>query len=152
MQLDAPALSAILGRSLEAGDYADAFYERRVARSFRLQDGRIHEAAVALTAGVGVRVISGERAGYAHTGDLSPESLRTTARVAALIAKDRNTGSGSAPIASASGAQGNYYGPLEARTLRSDSATYVDLLLWADAAARAFDSRIVSVNATIADE
>ncbi len=152
MQLDAPALCAILGRSLGAGDYADAFYERRVTRSFRLQDGRIHEAGIALNAGVGVRVISGERAGYAHTGDLSPESLRNTARVAALIAKDRNSGNGSTPLASASGAQGNYYGPLEARTLRADSASYVGLLERADRAARAFDSRILSVNATISDE
>ena len=152
MQLDAPALSAILGRSLSAGDYADAFYERRVSRSFRLQDGRIHEAGVSLTSGVGVRVISGERAGYAHTGDLSPDSLRNTARVAALIAKDRNAGTATAPISGDAGARGDYYGPLEARRLRAVSSTYVELLERADAAARAFDPRIVAVNATISDE
>jgi TldD protein len=152
MKLDAPALSSILGRSLGAGDYADAFYERRVSRSFRLQDGRIHEAGISLTVGVGVRVISGERAGYAYTDDLSPESLQRTAQVAALIAKDRNAGVAGTAIDGAVGARGDYYGPLEARALRSEPASYVDLLSRADAAARAFDPRIKSVNASIVDE
>jgi TldD protein len=152
MQLDAPALSSILRRSLAVGDYADAFYERRVSRSFRLQDGHIHEAGMSLTAGVGVRVISGQRSGYAHTDDLSPDSLRTTARVAALIARDRNSGEGSAALGGTAGTRDDCYGPLEARALRADSANYVDLLLRADVAARAFDPRIVAVNATLADE
>jgi TldD protein len=152
MQLDAPALSSILRQSLAAGGYADAFYERRVARSFRLQDGHIHEAGISLTAGVGVRVISGQRSGYAHTDDLSPDSLRNTARVAALIARDHNSGEGSAALGGAVGTRDDCYGPLEARALRAGSATYVDLLLRADVAARAFDPRIVAVNATLADE
>jgi TldD protein len=152
MQLDAAALSSILRQSLAAGDYADAFYERRVSRSFRLQDGHIHEAGISLTAGVGVRVISGQRSGYAHTDDLSPDSLRNTARVAGLIARDRNTGEGSVALAATGGTREDCYGPLEARTLRTGSATYVDLLQRADAAARAFDPRIVAVNATLADE
>ena len=152
MQLDGPALARILAGSLGAGDYADAFYERRVSRSFRLQDGRIHEAGLAFTAGVGIRVISGQRSGYAHTDDLSPDSLRSTAKVAALIARDRNSGEGSAALASRRGGRDECYGPLTARTLRSESATYVDLLRRADAAARAFDPRVTAVNATISDE
>ena len=36
--------------------------------------------------GVGVRVISGERTGYAYSDDLSPEKIRKAARVAAYIA------------------------------------------------------------------
>ena len=37
--------------------------------------------------GVGVRVLAGERTGYAYSDDLSPEKIRKAARVAALIAK-----------------------------------------------------------------
>jgi len=60
--LDAALLERVLTRALGAGDYADAFYERRVTRTFRLQDGRIHEAGIALSCGVGIRVLAGERA------------------------------------------------------------------------------------------
>ena len=37
--------------------------------------------------GVGVRVISGERTGYAYSDDLAPEKIKKAARVAAHIAK-----------------------------------------------------------------
>jgi predicted Zn-dependent protease len=61
MQPDAATFERVLTLALGAGDFADAFYERRVTRSFRLQDGRIHEAGIAVSCGVGIRVISGER-------------------------------------------------------------------------------------------
>jgi TldD protein len=71
MHPDATVFERVLTRALGSGDYADAFYERRVTRSFRLQDGRIHEAAISVSCGVGIRVVSGERAGYAYSDDLS---------------------------------------------------------------------------------
>src|SRR6202051_3398472 len=89
MQLDAETFEKILTQALGAGEYADAFYERRIARSFRLQDGKIHEAAIVVSRGVGIRVLSGERTGYAYSDDLSEEALLHAARVAALIARDR---------------------------------------------------------------
>ena len=85
--LDAAAFARVLTAALGAGDYADAFYERRVARSFRLQDGKVHEAGLTVSRGVGIRVLSGEQAGYAYSDDLSPEALLRTAKVAALIAR-----------------------------------------------------------------
>ena len=39
--------------------------------------------------GGGVRVISGERTGYAYSGDLNPGKISKAAHVAALIAKGR---------------------------------------------------------------
>ena len=37
--------------------------------------------------GAGVRVIAGERTGYAYSDDLSPAKIRKAAHTAALIAK-----------------------------------------------------------------
>ena len=71
MHPDAATFERILGRALGAGDYADAFYERRVSRSFRFQDGRVHEAGISVSSGVGIRVLTGERAGYAYSDALS---------------------------------------------------------------------------------
>ena len=41
-------------------------------------------ATQGVSLGVGVRVIAGERTGYAYSDDLSPEKIRKAARVAAL--------------------------------------------------------------------
>ena len=46
----------------------------------------VKSAAQGVSMGVGVRVISGERTGYAYSDDLSPEKIRKAALVAAHIA------------------------------------------------------------------
>jgi TldD protein len=152
MEIDAATFDAVLAAALGAGDYADAFYERRITRSFRLQEGRIHEAGVSVASGVGIRVISGERAGYAHSDDLSPEALLRTARVAALVAKDRTAHAGIVAIPRAPGKPFSVYYPAQPVELEATPATYVDLLARADVAARAFDPRISAVNASLSDE
>ena len=43
-------------------------------------------ATQGISAGCGVRVVSGERTGYAYTDDLAPEKILHAARTAALIA------------------------------------------------------------------
>jgi TldD protein len=149
MQLDAAAFTAILTRAIGAGDYADAFFERKVARSFRLQEGKIHEAGVSVTLGVGIRVVSGEQAGYAYSDDLSPEALRRTAHVASLIARNNGTTRAVSVTGSPQAAPDMYAGAEHASTR---SETYVDLLARADVAARASDARIASVNAFISEE
>ena len=150
-RVDVATLAAVLTRALGAGDYADAFYERRVARSFRLQDGRIHEAGLTVTQGVGIRVISGDQAGYAYCDDLRREVLLETARVASLIAK-----SGGAPgrdvALGAPQVVASVYDSAPDPALVVDSAVYVDLLSRADVAARGFDQRVRSVNALVSDE
>lgn len=150
--IDAATFSAVLAEALGAGDYADAFYERRVARSFRLQDGAIHEAGLTVVTGVGIRVLSGERAGYAHTDDLSREALLRTARIASAIARG-----GSARVASAELRGRPQPAPPDiyhagASLDGTGSAAYVALLSRADTAARAYDPKIVTVNASIAEE
>ncbi|MFY9780770.1 MAG: metallopeptidase TldD-related protein [Candidatus Baltobacteraceae bacterium] len=152
MEFDAATFDAVLTSALGAGDYADAFYERRITRSFRLQDGRIHEAGVSVASGVGIRVISGERAGYAHSDDLSREALLRTAHVAALVAKDRSAHAGIVAIPRAPGKPLSFYLPDRPIHLEARPSTYVDLLSRADIAARAFDPRITAVNASLSDE
>jgi len=149
--LDAQAFAQILTHALGAGDYADAFYERRVARSFRLQDGRIHEAGLTVIEGVGIRVLRGEQAGYAYSDDLSPEALRRTARVASLIAKDGAARVNAVELRALQPAPA-MYGDVPDPAAPADSAAYVNLLSRADIAAREFDTRIRQVNANVFDE
>lgn len=150
MDLDAKIFEQILTCALGAGDYADAFYERKVARSYRLQDGRIHEAGISVTCGVGLRVIVGESAGYAYSDDLSSEALMRTAGVAALIAKDGKNRS--VALAPQPAVPPSAYAPVSDVQIPTDSAAYVDLLSRADVAGRAYDPRVRAVNGYISEE
>jgi TldD protein len=152
MQPDAAAFERVLSRALGAGDYADAFYERRVTRSFRLQEGAVREASVVISCGVGIRVISGQRSGYAHTADLSESALLETARIAALIAKDGRAATGSIRFGAQQQVASGPDPMNDAPQLPALPATYVDLLARADVAARAADPRVRAVNAVLFDE
>ncbi len=123
------------------------FFEHRIVQSFRLQDGRIHEAGLSVVRGAGIRVIMGDQAGYAHTDDLSPAALLHAAEVASLIAHDGARGEPVVDLHS-------HVAPTLYQPAPEASAAdrFVDLLMRADAAARACDTRIAAVNAFVSDE
>src|SRR5579864_6118661 len=69
------------------GEYADLYFEYLSTSSIGIDEGMVKTATQGVSLGVGVRVIAGERTGYAYSDDLSPERIRKAARVAACIAK-----------------------------------------------------------------
>jgi TldD protein len=150
-RLDPAILGTILSQALGAGDYADAFHERRIVRSVRLQDGRIHEAGLVVSEGVGIRVIKGDQTGYAHSDDLSIEALRRTARVASLIARNGNAQTREIAVGELTRVASNYDSAGD-DLQTTDAAVYTSLLARTDVAARAYDTRIVAVNAMILEE
>src|SRR5579883_2023769 len=80
-------LERCLGEALSAGgDYADLYFESVAATSIGVDESIVKSASQGVSAGCGVRVLSGERTGYAYTDDLSPDRLLRAARTAALIA------------------------------------------------------------------
>jgi TldD protein len=148
--LDESTLSLLIARALRrGGDYADVFLERRRTISYRLQDGRIHDATCGTTFGVGIRVIVGESAGYAHSDDVSLEALMRAADSAALIARTPSGGSVATAALTPVSVPSLYDG--EDRD-HADAARYVSLLERADLAARRYDPRVVAVNAHLTDE
>src|SRR5664279_3162488 len=80
-------LENYLGEALsQGGDYADLYFEYLLTSSIGIDEYMVKSAAQGVSMGVGVRVISGERTGYAYSDDLSPERIRKAAKVAACIA------------------------------------------------------------------
>src|SRR5271154_3658583 len=80
-------LERCLGEALSAGgDYADLYFESIASTSLGVDESLVKSASQGVSAGCGVRVVSGERTGYAYTDDLSSERLLRAARTAALIA------------------------------------------------------------------
>src|SRR6202522_745114 len=142
-------LERCLGEALAAGgDYADLYFESVTATSLGVDEQIVKSASQGTSAGCGIRVLSGERTGYAYTDNLSPERLLHAARTAALIAsgpaKQTVQGFVEAPVADL------YPVPLGGFDL--DLAARLELILRADRAARAYDNRIVQVRAGYSEE
>ena len=129
------------------GAYADLYFEYLSTSSISIDESIVKSALQGVSLGVGVRVIAGERTGYAYSDDLSPEKIRKAARVAACIA------AGPATVEKVSlneGGRRNLYPVLTAPT-ETAFAERVELVKRADRAARAYDSRIFQAQASYAD-
>ncbi len=147
---DEAFLGKLVGRALRhGGEFADVFCERRRTLSYRLQDGRIHEASYGVTLGVGIRVVVGESAGFACSDDLSESALTKAADAASLIARAVPAGEAT-PIDLSPARAPSFYDGNSADAI--DARRYVAMLEAADAAARRYDPRVVAVNAQLSDE
>src|SRR5579872_6756127 len=131
----------------QGGDYADLYFEYLLTSSISIDESMVKSAAQGVSMGVGVRVIAGERTGYAYSDDLSPEKIRKAARVAAYIA------SGPSKVDKFDlneAGRHNLYPVITAPT-ETAFAERVELVKRADRAARAYDPRIFQVQAVYAD-
>jgi TldD protein len=146
-------LDSYLSEALAAGgDYADLYFECLATSQLSIDESIVKSAVQGVSLGVGVRVISGERTGYAYSDDLSPEKIRKAARVAACIANGpakvdktgftRNGGNG---------ARGHDLYPIAASSSETSLADRVELVKRADRSARAADRRVFEVQASYVD-
>jgi len=138
-----------LGEALSAGgDYADLYFESVTSTSLGIDESLVKSASQGISVGCGIRVVSGERTGYAYTDDLSSDRLLRAARTAALIAsgpaKELMSGFRQTDTPS-------LY-PVAGATSDAEIAAKLALIQRADKAARAYDSRITQVRAGFNDE
>ncbi len=141
-------LESYLSEALSAGgDYADLYFEYLATSSIGMDEGIVKSAAEGVELGVGVRVLAGERTGYAYSDDLSPEKIRKAARVAARIAQ----GPSSIVRTGFEEARKHNLYPMLQAPHETGLAERVALVRRADEAARAYDSRIFQVQAQYAD-
>jgi len=141
-------LERCLGEALSAGgDFADLYFEAVTSTSLGMDEGIVKTAAQGVSVGCGVRVLSGERTGFAYTDDLSAERLLKAARTAALIASGPQT----TRVAGFQETRTPQLYPI-AGSSDSEISAKLELIARADRAARAFDARIVQVRAGLSDE
>ncbi len=137
-------LALALGRG---GTFADLYLEHQRTSSLLLEEGIIRTASAGVTCGLGVRVVSGERTGYAYTDDLSWEAMARAAQTAAHIASDSRTlppqPVSPAPVDRRYGRESLGGVPLPER---------IALVERADRAARAYDPRIEKVIVSLGEE
>lgn len=138
-----------LGEALSAGgDFADLYFEAVTSTSLGMDESLVKTAAQGVSVGCGVRVLSGERTGFAYTDDLSAEKLLKAARTAALIASGPQT----TRVVGFNETKTPQLYPVAGVTADAEIGAKLELIARADRAARAFDPRIVQVRASLNDE
>ena len=113
-----------------------------------LEDGRIRTVGRGVTLGLGVRVLRGDATGYAYTEELDEQRMAEAARTAAQIAA---SGAAPGPIAVRPVPLADRYRVAEP-SLDVRASTSSRCCGRRTRAARAFDPRIVRVEASLAEE
>ena len=141
-------MERLLSLALErGGEFADLYFEHHRTSSLLLEESIIRTASTGVTCGLGVRVVSGERTGYAYTDDLSWKAMAHAAETAAHIAAGTRT-LPPQPVSPAP-VQRRYGGSTLAAVGLPERIALVER---ADRAARAYDPRIEKAIVTLADE
>jgi TldD protein len=145
--LDPDAAQRIVREALTDADDGELFLEYSENESIVLDDGRIRSASFDTAKGFGLRAVCGETAGYAHASEISERALKRAATTVSSVAEGHSGVQAEKPRATNS----RLYSPLN--PLADDGfALRTALLGEIDAYARAKDSRVVQVSASVSGE
>ena len=90
-------LQALVGEALAGGgDWCDLFFEDTCSATFILHDNKVTNSNINIDYGCGIRVLSGEKTGYAYAESTEPSALKEAARYAGAIAAGK--ASAAAPL------------------------------------------------------
>jgi TldD protein len=147
--LPLPTVEKLLAAAMErGGDFAEVYVERAITTAVSLEEQKIKSAQTGLAQGVGMRVVSGPKVGYAYSDDLDDEALLRAARTAAMIAK----GGGSNQSFKVSRTPTPTFYRVATPLSDIDVAKKADLVIRANKAAHKFDPRVKQVIATYVDQ
>ena len=86
-QVDISRMDALIAEALrQGGDYADLYFENTTYGNLVLRDGAVTSGGRHIDFGVGVRVLNGEKTGYAYSESTAREDMMACARAASAIA------------------------------------------------------------------
>jgi len=85
---DPALLQKIIKYALQkGGDFAEVYLENRISRNIYMAEKKFKDGVFGISRGAGVRVISGNKTGYAYTDEITEEKLKRAAEVASFIAR-----------------------------------------------------------------
>jgi TldD protein len=134
----------------KGGDYADLYLEHRVRDMLTLEEGILKSATKSITQGIGIRVIAGDKTGYAYADGFELEELLRAALAAGQIALAPGAAS-APPIAITSGRPHDLY-RIPQPLIDKDLAGKLLLLQDADRRGRSYDPHIVEVRVVLSNE
>jgi TldD protein len=141
-ELSPPQIQRVLETLLVPGvDAADLYFQYRRREHWSLEDSMVRDAGFGLEQGVGVRVISGEKTGFAYTEELALPALVAASRSAGAIVRQGQSGR----VRAWQPQSGRALYPAIDPVPSLAEADKVALLHRADAFARSLDPRVTQV-------
>ena len=133
----------LMGPSIDA---ADLYFQHSRSESWSLEDGIVKDGSHSIEQGVGVRALSGEKAGFAYSDEIVLPALLEAAGSARAIARTGANGVGK-PLAIATTRA--LYPPIDPIDTLSNERK-IEVLREVDAACRAADPRVKQVMVSLA--
>ena len=148
--LTAGDIEKLLATALaRGGDYADLYFEYRVANAVNIEEQIVKQAAKSIAQGVGVRVVIDDKTGYAYTDEIAFDSISRAAQTASHIA--RSASSKQVTEVNATPNRLNLY-PVQVPVSSIELARKIELIKQGDRTARGYDRRIREVQSSVHDE
>ena len=143
-----PQLNQLIATALaKGGDYADLYFEYTTFFNLNLKDGVVSSGGFHTDCGVGIRVLKGERTGYAYSENLATGEMLKAAQAASLIAQSDGESRTYSP---GNTAQNGFY-PMQSnwRDIKADE--FLPFLKNLEKAIFAKDSRVIKVIARLSN-
>lgn len=145
--LDRSRLESLVCDSLRGADDGELFLEYCQSESIAFDDGKVKSANYDTLQGFGLRAVSGEATGYAHSSELSEDAIKRAAGTVQAVTSGHSGALADGP------AQPNQHLYSDANPLAEmDFDAKVRLLGEIDAYARGLDDRVSQVMASISGE
>ena len=155
----------------EGGSYCDLFFENTTYHELLLRDGIVSSGGFHIDYGVGIRVLKGDRTGYAYSESTDARSMRDAVKAASLIAAsgpDRPLAPSASILAPFDSAQGplrlstaggqgrlrqakDYY-PFERDWRKAETSGFVPYMERLQKKISASDQRVLKVIVSLSDQ
>jgi TldD protein len=149
LELDPQMLNRVIQAVLrQGGEFAEVYVENRISRDILMEESKVKQAVFGISQGAGVRVISGDKTGYAYTDEITEEKLKRAAEVASYVARGSKP---ARPVAVRHQGRPSFISvqiPLDGVA----DARRIEVMKRADQAALAYDPRIRMASISYYDE
>ena len=126
-------------------DYGDLYFQSSYHESWVLEDKIIKDGSWNIDQGLGVRAVSGEKTGFAYADQINLLSLEQSAQAARSIVREQGNGKARALVGGEHKPLYMAIDPLQSMTREEK----LNILRRVDAVARAEDTRVQEVNASL---
>ena len=138
-------VQSIVSKSLEGSDDGELYLESTKSESFSFDDGRMRSVSYDSTQGFGLRAIADEAKGFAHSGELTEESLNRASETVKSVSKNYSGTMAEAPSHGINKPLYTSINPLEETSFQIKT----NILEEIDSYARSLDPRVVQVSASL---
>ena len=143
-------ISKVLTATVAKGaEFADVFFEYSISSNLSFEEDIVKSARRGIVQGVGIRAVKGDQIGFAFTEDLSLASMLQAAAAAATIASDNVA---KTRIVGMNDVKPKDLYPITELATATDLTKKLNFVKEANAAAKAYDTKIVRVSVGFNDE